>query len=138
MPQFTTAQISLSYPKPRSLQTKVIPIARTDSSTLKCCLPKYACIVGVHVYQNAAAVTNPATWTLGWSGATTAILNAFSAGTSTVGLTNPGAAVGSGVFTPLDSDKAVIATFGGSSSAGGTGYVTIEYFVPGPGEGVDD
>jgi hypothetical protein len=38
----------------------------------------------------------------------------------------------------LDSDKQVIATFGGTSVSGGTGYVIIDYFVPGPGEAVDD
>lgn len=138
MATFTAAQISLSYPKPRSCQTKVIPINRTDSSTLKCVLPKSACVVGLHVYQAVAASTAAATWTVGWAGAATALLNAFSAGTTSVGLTNPGLAAGSGVFTPLDSDKQIIATFGGTSTAGGTGYVVIEYFVPGPQEGVDD
>jgi hypothetical protein len=139
MATFTTAQIGLSYPKPRNVQTKVIPIARTDSSTLKCVLPKNACIVGVHVYQNVNAATAAATFNLGWSGATTAIINGFSMATTAVGLTNPGTATGSGIFTPLTEDKRVIATYTvGSSTAGGTGYVTIEYFVPGPGEGVDD
>ena len=132
------SQVGLSYPRPRTLTTRVIRIARTDSSTAKCTIPRDAVIVGVHCYQDTAASTAAATWTVGWSGATTALLNAFSAGTSTVGLTNPGAAVGAGVFTKLDSDKQIIATFGGTSTAGGTGYVTIDYFVASAGEAVDD
>ena len=139
MANFTSAQIGLSYPKPRSVQTKIIPIARTDSSTLKCVLPKNACIVGVHVYQNVNASTAAGSFSLGWSGATTAIINAFSMATTAVGLVNPGTATGSGVFSPLTEDKAIISTYTvGSSTAGGTGYVTIEYFIPGAQEGVDD
>lgn len=138
MANFTTSQVGLSYPKGRDLITKVLPIARTDSSTLKCVLPKDAVIVNVHCLQNSNAATAAATWTLGWSGATTAILNAFSAATTAVGLVNPGTATGTGVFTKLDSDKAILSTFGGGSTAGGTGYVTIEYFLASGNEGVDD
>lgn len=129
---------NLSYPKPRNVLTKIIPIARTDSSTAKCALPKGAVIMGVRCLQTSAAVTNPATWTVGWSGATTAVLNAFSAGTTSVGLALPGVTVGASVMTVLDSDKQVIATFGGTSASGGVGYVFIDYFQPGPGEAVDD
>ena len=132
------ANPSLSYPKPRDTLTKIIPIARTDSSTLKCVLPKDAVVMAVTCLQTVAAGTNAATWTLGWSGTTTALLNAFSAGTTSVGLTHPGAAVGASVLTKLDSDKQIIATFGGTSLSGGTGYIIIDYFVPGPGEAVDD
>lgn len=139
MPNFVTSQISLSYPKPRSCQVKIVPIARTDNATAKCVLPKNACIVGVHVLQNANAVTNTATFSLGWAGSTGAIVNGFTMATTAVGLVNPGTAVGSGVFTPLTEDKQIISTYTvGSSTAGGTGYVAIEYFVPGPQEGVDD
>jgi hypothetical protein len=128
--------VNLSYPKPRSCQTKVIAIARTDSSTEKCVLPKGAVIVGVHCLQTTDAATNAASWTVGWSGTTTAILNAFAAATTKVGLVNAGTAVGAGVLSKLDSDKTVISTFGGTSTDGGIGYVVIEYFVPGPGEDV--
>jgi hypothetical protein len=139
MATFTAAQISLSYPKPRSLQTKIVPISRTDSTTLKCALPKNACIVDLHVYQATAAVTGAATFTLGWSGNTNAIINAFSMATSSVGLVNAGATVGTGLFTPLTQDQNIIATYSvGTSTAGGTGFVIIGYFVPGPQEGVDD
>jgi len=129
---------NLSYPKPRNVLTKIVSIARTDSSTAKCVLPKGAVVMSIRCLQTSAAVTNPATWTLGWTGTTTALLNAFSAGTTSVGHALPGVAIGASVMTVLDSDKQVIATFGGTSASGGVGYVFIDYFQPGPGEGVDD
>lgn len=130
--------VNISYPKPRSVMQKTFAIARTDSSTVKCVLPKDAIITDVDCYQNVNAGTNAATWTVGWTGDTDAVLNAFSAATTAVGLVKPGTAIGSGVFAKLDSDKAVFSTFGGTSVSGGTGYVTISYFVAGPGEGVTD
>lgn len=131
--------VTLSYPKPRDVQTKVVSIARTDSSTEKCVLPKDAVICGIFVHQTAAAVTAAGAFNLGWSGATTALLNAFSMPTSTVGYAAGGSATGASVGTKLDSDKTVLATYTvGSSTAGGTGYVVIQYFVPGPGEGLTD
>lgn len=139
MASFVSNQIGLSYPKTRELYAKVIPIARTDSSTLKCVLPKNACIIGLHVYQAVASSTAAATFNLGWSGATTALLNAFSMGTTSVGLVNSGTYTGSGVFSKLTQDQNIICTFtAGSSTAGGTGYVVIEYFVAGSQEQVDD
>lgn len=132
--------VNISYPKPRSVMQKTFAIARTDSSTEKCVLPKDAIITDVTCYQDTAAVTGAATWTVGWASDTDAVLNAFSAAVTTaVGLVKPGAAIGSGVFAKLTSDQKVISTFGtGTSTAGGTGYVTISYIVPGPGEGVTD
>ncbi len=131
--------VTLSYPKPRDVQTKVVSIARTDSSTEKCVLPKDAVICGLFVHQTAAAVTAAGAFNLGWSGATTALLNAFSMPTSSVGYAAGGSATGASVGTKLDSDKTVIASYTvGSSTAGGTGYVVIQYFVPGPGEGLTD
>ena len=131
--------VTLSYPKPRDVQTKVVSIARTDSSTEKCVLPKDAVICGIFVHQTAAAVTAAGAFNLGWSGATTALLNAFSMPTSTVGFAAGGSATGASVGTKLDSDKTVLASYTvGSSTAGGTGYVVIQYFVPGPGEGLTD
>lgn len=135
----SVANPTLSYPKPRSVQTKVIPFARTDNGTVKAWLPKGAAVVGVHVYQQTAAVTAAAAVSVGYTGAATAFVNAIALGTTSIGLTNPGANVGTGVFTSLDSDKAVTVTYAvGSSTAGGTGFVTLDYFVPGPGEAVDD
>lgn len=135
---YSPSQVNLSYPKAKGMLVKIIPIARTDSSTLKCVLPKGAVVATVTCLQTVAATTAAATWTVGWSGATTALLNAFSAGTTSAGLTHPGAAVGSGVMTVLDSDKNVLVSFGGTSTAGGTGFVLIEYFQAGSGEAVDD
>lgn len=135
----TIGSISLSYPKPRELLSKIFPVARTDSSTAKCVLPKGAIIAGVYVIQTVAASTAAATFSVGWSGSTTAVLNGFSMGTTSVGYAASGTATGSGVATKLDSDKQIICTYTiGSSTAGGTGYVKIEYFVPGPGEAIDD
>ncbi len=131
--------VTLSYPKPRDIKVKVVSIARTDSSTEKCVLPKDAVICGVFVHQTVAASTAAGAFNLGWSGATTALLNAFSMPTSSVGYAAGGSATGASVGTKLDSDKTVIASYTvGSSTAGGTGYVVIQYFVPGPGEGLTD
>ncbi len=131
--------VTLSYPKPRDIRVKVVPIARTDSSTEKCVLPKDAVICGIFVHQTVAASTAAGAFNLGWSGATTALLNAFSMPTSTVGFAAGGSATGASVGTKLDSDKTVLASYTvGSSTAGGTGYVVIQYFVPGPGEGLTD
>lgn len=139
MPMFTSTQLGLSYPKGRDLITKVIPIARTDSSTAKCVLPKDAVVVGVHVLQDVDAATNTGSFSLGWSGATTALINGFTMATTKVGLVNAGTAAGSGLMSKLSSDKTVISTYTvGSSTAGGTGYVIIEYFVAGPGETATD
>lgn len=139
MPSFTANQLGLSYPKVRNLYFKVVPIARTDSSTAKCVIPKDAVVVSVDVYQATAAVTGAASFNLGWSGATTALLNAFSMPTSSVGLVRAGAAVGTGVFTKQTVDRTVIATYSvGTSTSGGTGYVIIGYFVAGGQEQVDD
>lgn len=139
MASFTSAQVGLSYPKPRDLLTKIIPIARTDSSTAKCALPKGACVVDVKVMQTVAASTAAGSFSLGWTGATTALLSSFSMATTSVGLATAGTAAGASLFTALDTDKQVIATYTvGSSTAGGTGYVAITYFVTGPNEAVDD
>lgn len=134
-------QISLSYPKPRDGLRKYFRVARTDSSTLKCVLPKGAIVVSCTVTQDAAAVTAAGAFSVGWSGSTTALINAISMPTSSVGQVGLGTAVGSQIIagTPLDSDKNVICTYTvGSSTAGGTAWVQILYFMPGPGELVDD
>lgn len=139
MANFTSAQVGLYYPKGRDLICKVMKINRADSSTPKMTIPKDAVIVGVHVYQDAVAVTGNGAYNLGWSGATTSILNAYSLTTAGTGLQNSGSATGTGVFTKLTQDQLLIGTYTvGTSSAGGTGYVTIEYFMPGGQEGVDD
>lgn len=130
--------VTMSYPKPRELITKIVSIARTDSSTEKCVLPKGAIIADVEVIQDVNASTNVGTFSLGWSGTTGALVNAFTMATTKVGHVKTGTAVGSAVLgDPLDSDKMVISTYTvGSSTAGGTGKVVIKYFMPGPGETV--
>lgn len=128
--------VAYTTPPARDVMTKVVSIARADSATEKCVLPKGAVVCGIEVVQltNANAA---ATYTMGWSGTTTALLNAFALATTAVGHVTAGATIGAGVGTQLDSDKMVIASFGaGSSTTGGTGYAFIKYFVPGPGEGV--
>lgn len=139
MPSFTNAQVGLGYPKARDTLTKVINIARTDSSTVKCVLPKDAVVIDIRVSQEAAAVTAAGAFNLGWAGATTALLNAFSMPVSSVGLAVAGAAVGAGVGVKQSQDRAVISTYTvGSSTAGGTGKVFITYFLPSGGEQADD
>jgi hypothetical protein len=130
--------VTMSYPKPRELMTKIVNIARTDSSTEKCVLPKGAIVVDVEVLQEVNASTNTGSFVLGWSGATSALVNGFTMATTKVGLVKAGTAVGSAVCgTPLNSDKKVISTYTvGSSTAGGTGKVIIKYFMPGAGETV--
>ncbi len=131
--------VNQSYPKSRTMVRKVFAVARTDSSTAKCVLPKGAVVTNVFVYQNVNASTAAGSFSVGWSGATTALLSSFSMATTAVGLVLPGTAVGSGLMSKLTEDKIVLCTYTvGSSTAGGTGYVTIEYFVPGPGESVTD
>ncbi len=127
--------VNQSYPKARDLKVKVVAIARTDSSTEKCVLPKDAVIAGVYVLQDVNAATATATFDLGFSGDTDGILNDFTMATTAVGYVAAGAAAGSAVGTKLDSDKVIVSTYTvGSSTGGGTGYVFIHYFVPGPGE----
>ena len=101
MASFSSTQVGLSYPKARSLITKIVPIARTDSSTVKCVIPKDAVIVGVHVNQNVNASTAPGSFVLGWSGSTSAVLSAFSMATTAVGLVNAGTSLGAGTFSKL-------------------------------------
>lgn len=139
MANFVTAQVGLSYPKGRSVLTKIVPLLRTDSSTVKCVLPKDSVVCGIHVYQNTLAVTGSNTYNIGWSGNTTALVNAFSMSTTNLQLKNPDTTVGGSLFTKLTSDTAIISTNTvGSSTAGGTGYLTIEYFLTSGNDQVDD
>lgn len=128
--------VGLSYPKGRDLIIKIGSILRADSSTFKLFLPKGVIVAYVMIHQQAAAVTGAASYNLGWSGSTTALLNAFSLPTTSVGLVTAGTAAGAGILAvPLTADQQVIGTFTvGASSAGGTGYFVVAYFMPGPGE----
>lgn len=130
---------NLSYPKRRSTLQLVIPIARTDSATQKAWLPKDAVITGVHVLQNVNASTATASFTVGLGSDADGILEAFTMATSKVGLVNAGTSAGVEVLVKQTIDKPITATYTvGSSTAGGTGYVIIDFFIAGPGEAVDD
>lgn len=131
--------IGLYTPKPRDILTKVVPINRTDSGTVKAALPKDAVIVGVFVNQMTNAVTGAGSFSLGFPGATTALVSAFSMPTTRVGFVAVGASAGSAVGTKLTADQQVISTYtAGTSTAGGEGYVVIQYFVPGGNETIYD
>jgi hypothetical protein len=130
---------TLSYPKRRSCQQIVIPVLRTDNATVKAWLPKDAVVSGVHVLQTVNAATAVATFTVGLGADVDGLLETFTMATSKVGLVNAGASAGVSVLSKLTSDLPVTVSYAvGSSTAGGTGFVIIDFFVPGPGEGVDD
>lgn len=130
---------TLSYPKRRSTMQLVIPVARTDSATQKAWLPKDAVVTGVHVLQNVNAATAVATFTVGLGSDADGILESFTMATSKVGLVNAGASAGVSVLSKLTSDAPVTVTYAvGSSTAGGTGFVIIDFFITGAGEAVDD
>lgn len=131
--------VNMSYPKPRDTLRKFFTIARTDSSTEKFMLPKGAIVTGVFVDQDVNASTANGSYNLGWSGATTALLNGFTLSTTAVGFVSAGTARGSEVMgSPLTADRMVIGSYVvGSSTAGGTGVGYVEYFMPGPGELID-
>lgn len=130
---------TLSYPKRRSTLQLVIPVARTDSATTKAWLPKAAVITGVHVLQNVNASTAAGSFTVGLGSDADGILEAFSMATTKVGLVNAGTSAGVAVLAKNTADNKVTVTYTvGSSTAGGTGFVVIDFFVAGSGEGVDD
>ena len=127
--------VNLSYPKPRDVMMKAFTVARTDSATEKCVLPKDAVVVDVRVLQDVAATTDVGTVTVSCGSDSDGILNAFSMSTAKVGLVSAGTAHGSSIGTKLTADSVVKSTYTvGSSTAGGTGSVFIYYVVPGPGE----
>jgi hypothetical protein len=117
----------------------VVPVARTDSATTKAWLPKDAVVCGVHVLQNVNAATATASFTVGLGSDADGILEAFTMATAKVGLVNAGTSAGVSVMSKLTADAPVTLTYTvGSSTAGGTGFVIIDFFVAGPGEAVDD
>ncbi len=130
---------SLSYPKARNLQVKIIPFARTDSATPRAWLPRDAVVCNIVVFQATAAVTGAGAVSVGLNASNTALVNAASLPTSSAGAFAPGTATGASFLSKLTADSLVTTTYtAGSSTAGGTGWVVIEYFVPGPGEANDD
>jgi hypothetical protein len=131
--------VGYSYPKAREFLVKALPIARTDSATLKCVIPKDAVIMGVFVHQQAAAVTGAGAFNLGTAATPTGVVNAFSMPISSVGFAPVGAQAGSLVGTKLTADASLIASYTvGTSTAGGTGVVYVVYYFAGPGEDPTD
>lgn len=130
---------TLSYPKRRSTYQIVIPVLRTDNATTKAWLPRDAVVSGVHVLQTVNASTAAGSFTVGLGSDADGILEAFSMATSKVGLVNAGASAGVAVLSKQTSDLPITVTYTvGSSTAGGTGFVIIDFFIAGPGEAVDD
>lgn len=121
--------------KSRSIQTFVIPILRTDSGTEKCRLPKGAVPIRVMINQTSDAATAAGSFVLGKSGDTNSLIEAFSMATTKVGLVHPGVSAGVDLGTVLTADTPILSTYTvGSSTAGGEGYVILEWYLPGPGE----
>lgn len=133
--------ITLSYPKPRSCQEKVIPITRTDTTAaVMAWLPKNAVISGMYVIGAVASdATTSASVSIGSTSSANEFLAAFDVKTAATGegySPAGAAAVGSAMMTPLTVDTPVYGkyTFSGANTAGGPWYVKLEYFVTGPGE----
>ena len=132
--------VTLSYPKPRSTQTKLFQVARTDTTAaVKAWLPKSAVIVGEYVI---GAVSSDATTSASVSVGTTATSNELISAYSVLTTGGEGyhpagaSAVGSAMATPLTVDTPVYAKYAGvgAETTGGPWTVKIEYFVTGPGE----
>lgn len=132
--------VTLSYPKPRSTQTKLFQVARTDTTAaVFAWLPKSAVIVGEYII---GAVSSDATTSAAVSVGTTAtaneLIDSFSVLTTTGEGYHPAgaSAVGSAMATPLTVDTPVYAKYAGvgAETTGGPWTVKIEYFVTGPGE----
>lgn len=132
--------VNLSFPKPRSTQTKLATVAFGDTAgTLELfVLPKSAVIVGMYVIGNAnsGAVTSAVLDVGTTSGTPVEYMASFNVKTQGDGYYSAGAAaVGSAFATPLTSDKVVYGKYtgvGGGDS--GSWTVKVEYFVTGPGE----
>lgn len=121
--------------KARSIMSFVFPILRTDSATEKCTVPKGAVILGAEVNQTSDAVTDTGSFTVGKSGDADAYIAAFTMATTKVGQVGLGTSAGADLGVPLTADTAVTATYtAGSSTAGGEGYVILNWYMPGPGE----
>jgi len=141
-----TAQIGLSYPKPRELLTKIFKISRSDTTgTKKAALPKSAYILGAYVIGGTASdAATSATISFGSSATATEYVSGYDVKTAATGegySAVGAAAVGSAFGTALASDVTIYGIYaesGTASTTGGPWIVKLEYFVPGPGEAVDD
>lgn len=132
--------VTLSYPKPRSTQTKLFQVARTDTTAaVFAWLPKRAVIIGEYII---GAVSSDATTSAAVSVGTTSTSDELIAAYSVLTTGGEGyhpagaSAVGSAMATPLTVDTPVYAKYAGvgAETTGGPWTVKIEYFVTGPGE----
>jgi len=131
--------VNLSYPKPRSTQTKLFAIAREDSATEKCALPKNAVVVGAYVILSGACAGTTATISVGYGGSVNELIAAFNVSTADAGYHAVAAKAGADVIaaTAQTADRLIKATYAAGDSAettGALGFVKLEYFVPGPNE----
>jgi len=139
-----TSIVSLSYPKPRGDETKVIKIVRTDTTAfVGAWLPKDAVITGMYVIGQAASdAATTATISVGSTATATEYLAAFDVKTAATGegySPAGSAAVGSAFMEKLTADVPVYAKYaetGTASTVGGPWYVKIEYSVVGSGENI--
>lgn len=141
-----TNQVGLSYPKPRELLTKFFKISRTDTTGVaKTALPKGSIIGGAYVIGGVASdAATTATVSFGSSVTATEYVSGFDVKTAATGEGySPvgAAAVGSAFGVAVANDIVVYGKYaetGTASTTGGPWIVKLEYFVPGPGEAVDD
>lgn len=137
-----TSIVSLSYPKPRESQEKVVKVVRTDTTAfLGAMLPKDAVITGLYVIGHAASdAASTATLSVGTTVTATELIASYDLKTAATGEGyNPAgtAAVGTAMMTKLTVDTPIYAKYtesGTASTAGGPWFVKIEYAVVGGGE----
>ena len=139
-----TSQVSLSYPKPRDSQEKIIKVVRTDTTAFQgAVLPKDAVITGIYVIGAAASdAATTATVSVGSTATSNEYVNAYDVKTATTGAGyNPAGskAVGTAMMSKLTADTPVYAKYaetGTASTTGGPWYVKLEYVVVSSGEDV--
>lgn len=138
-------QVGLSYPKPRGGQEKFFKIFRTDTTaSVKAALPKDAIIMGSYIIGGVASNAGTAAQLdVGTTATATELIAAYPLHTAAGEGYNPtGAfAVGSAMGVKLTDTTNIYGKYtesGTASSTGGPWIVKLEYFVPGPGEQVDD
>lgn len=139
-----SAQVSLSYPKPRDSQEKVIKVVRTDTTAFQgAVLPKDAVITGWYVIGTVASdAATTATISVGSTATSNEYINGYDVKTAATatGYNPAGAkAVGTAMMSKLTSDTPVYAKYaetGTASTTGGPWYVKVEYVVVSSGEDV--
>lgn len=139
-----TPIVSMSFPKPRDTQEKIVKVVRTDTTAfLGAELPRDAVISGLYVIGTVASdAATTATVSLGTSASANELINGFDVKTAATATGyNPAGskAVGTAMMTKLTVDTNLYAKYaetGTASTTGGPWFIKVEYFVPGPGEDV--